>query len=482
MKSSARNTIPLLSDVRGSDADTTLYMPLATMAVGTVLSRAGYAPEVIDPQVTPEWRARLETALEGALFLGVSSLTGPSIYAAVEVLELARERAPDVPRVWGGYHATQAFRSIFNEGLVDYVIRGAGEPGVLALAGLLRAATVARPPVEQLRKVPNLVFLDGHELVVNPLQPAPDMSDLPALDYSLIGVEKYLARTPNQMQYISSYGCPHACSFCAEPTQSLRRWGALSPNRTVDEMAHLWQTYKPERLSLVDPNFSTNPSRVIEIVHEMERRGLYIEIICDMRAKDVTLIAQQIDLKRLWAVGFREIFVGVESGSDRVLKFLRKGSKAEHALAACQLLDAAEIHTHASFIHDLPEETDEDSDLTFALIERLCELPYNTQSHHFYAPYPSTELYDHLIQHAGLSTAAADTRTQREWAKTSTFYGSDVWSGRPAFRRRVLRRLHALQPQFPAQLPMSNLPLLRRIGFGAGAPGGANAAPENVAS
>lgn len=460
-----KRTIPLLSDVRGSDADTTLYMPLSTMALGTVLQQAGFTPVVIDVQVDQDWRERLTAALEDALFFGVSSLTGPSIYAVVEALEIARGRFPDVPRVWGGYHATQAFRSIFNEGLVHYVIQGAGERGVVALAEALAEADGGPVPVDVLRRVPNLVYHDGAELAVNPLQPAPPMSELPALDYGLIDVSKYLAKTPNQMQYISSYGCPHACAFCAEPTQSLRRWGALSPARTVDEMEHLWNTYRPERLSLVDPNFSSHPGRVVEIVEEMERRGLYIEIICDMRAKDITLIANHIDMQRLRDVGFVEVFIGVESGSDRLLKFLRKGSKAEHALEACRLLDAAGIHTHASFIHDLPEETEEDSDLTFELVEKLCELHHNTQSHHFYAPYPSTELYDFLIRSAGIASDT-DTRTQVEWAKTSTFYGSEIWSGRPEFRRRVLRRLHALHPKFPAHVPMANIPLLRRIGFG----------------
>lgn len=461
-----KNMIPLLSDVRGSDADETLYMPLSTMALGSALRPAGFEPVIIDVQVEPEWRQRLTAALEDAPLFAVSSLTGPSIYSVCEALTLARDRFPEVPRLWGGYHATQAYRSIFAEGLVDYVIRGVGEPGIVALAEALaqRRGGGLLDDIEA-QRIPNLVYRRGEELAVNPLQPAPDIEQLPPLDYSLIEPDRYLVRSPNQMQYISSYGCPHACAFCAEPTQSLRRWGALSPRRTVDEMQHLWDTYRPDRLSLVDPNFSTNTRRVVEIVDEMERRGLSIEIVCDMRAKDVTLIAKQIDLQRLRDVGFVEIFIGVESGSDRMLKLLNKGSKVEHSLLACRLLDAASIHTHTSFIHDLPGETEADSDLTFELIEQLCQLEHNKQSHHFYTPYPATELYDRLVDTAGID-AGTETRSQQEWAKTSTFYGSRIWSGRPDFRRRVLRKLHALHPRYPAHLPMSNIPLLRRIGFG----------------
>lgn len=474
MSTRRKAVIPLLSDVRGSDSDDTLYMPLSTMALGTVLGEAGFEPRVIDVQVEPEWRRLLAEALPDALLFGVSSLTGPSIDAVCEALELAREEHPEVPRVWGGYHATQAYRSIFREELVDYVIRGVGEPGMVALAEAL-AGNGGRPlRGAEAAAIPNLVFRDGGELVVNPLRPAPEIGQLPPLDYGLIEVDRYLDRSPNEMQYISSYGCPHACAFCAEPTQSLRRWGALSPQRTVDEMARLWETYHPDRLSLVDPNFSTNTRRVVEVVEEMERRGLYIEIVCDMRAKDVTLIAKHLDLQRLRDVGFVEIFVGVESGSDRMLKALNKGSKVEHSLAACRLLDAASIHTHASFIHDLPGETEEDSDLTFELVEQLCQLEHNTQSHHFYTPYPATELYDRLVATSDID-AGTESRTQREWARTSTFYGSRIWSGRSDFRRRVLRRLHALHPSYPSHLPMSNLPVLRRIGFGQSRTSGASA-------
>ena len=302
------------------------------------------------------------------------------------------------------------------------------------------------------------MYRDGPALRVNPLERMADANLLPPMDYTLIDVERYFAGNGRTLYYISSYGCPHACTFCAEPAQSLRRWRGLAATRVVDELVDLQQRYRPDRFNLWDPNFSSNPYRVVDMVHEMRDRGVHLDIFCDMRSRDVLRIAEHIDLRELAGVGFRSVFIGLESGSDRVLKAIRKGSTAADGWRACQLLDEAGIESFTSFIHDLPAEQPEDSDLTLAQAEALCGLRRNRQSHHFYTPYPMTELYDQLVASAGIELR---DRTQREWADTSTFWGSKAWPGRPEFRRAVLRRLYPLHKRYPGVI--DRLPLLRRV-------------------
>ena len=129
--------IVLLSDVRGGDGDSILYMPLSIMAIGTVLKDVGFEPVLIDVQVEHKWAELLRAHLRDALLFGVSSLTGCSILAVLEGISIAREHYPEVPIVWGGYHATQAYRSIFEEGLVNYVIYGPGEEAITRLSRVL---------------------------------------------------------------------------------------------------------------------------------------------------------------------------------------------------------------------------------------------------------------------------------------------------------------------------------------------------------
>jgi radical SAM superfamily enzyme YgiQ (UPF0313 family) len=434
--------VVLVSDIQTYES----YLPMSILAIATMAEHLGARPVVLDGQIEEDLPGRLSQELPDAALLGVSAHTGPSITAILKTLEQARYQRPDLPTVWGGYHATLAYRSILDEGLVDFVVKGAGED---AFSSILNATAGCdrRELKGRLASVPNLAFHDQAGLLIdNPIRPV-HMSALPPMNYGLIDLHAYLKQR-SVIHYISSYGCPYACTFCSEPSQSLRRWSELGPDRLCDEFQHLWETYRPERISLIDPNFSTNPSRVVELVSEMQRRGLKICLNATMRARDVRMIAKRIDLNELREVGFSTIFIGIESGSDRMLKSLRKAATAEDMLVGCVLAHEAGIHVRSSFMHDLPGETEEDSDKTFELVEKICPLN-NRQSHHFYMPYPSTELYDSLLD----SREIYEGMTQEDWSQTSTFQGRGPWKSRPAFRRRVFERLLALHRQHPESIP-----------------------------
>jgi hypothetical protein len=199
---------------------------------------------------------------------------------------------------------------------------------------------------------------------------------------------------------------------------------------------------------LVDPNFSSSPPRVVQIVEALIDVDNKQKISCNMRASDVVRIADITDLGRLKLAGFERIFMGLESGSDRMLKgVLQKDSCVENAVRACRLLDEAGIEQFSSFIHDIPTETDEDSAETINLARILATLKYNRQFHHFFIPFPATDLYNMLARDFQFDTASLGVR---DWAQANTYGGSrSLWSGRPDFRRRVLAELEALKSDFP---------------------------------
>ncbi|MFI7430580.1 B12-binding domain-containing radical SAM protein [Micromonospora sp. NPDC049836] len=447
--------VVLFSDIRGREGYAKIFFPISTMAIGTILRAHGLNVRIVDAQVDEDWPDTLRRALPQCLFLGISALTGPSLSAALDAVALAREIAPGLPVVWGGYHATHNFRAIFAEGLADYVIRGAGEEAAVRLAEALQP-TAQGGREELLDQIPGLVRHQSGELRINPQRKLGSMGSIPPLDYALVDAEAYLAENGRVLHTITSYGCPHGCSFCVEPTQSLRRWRGRDPGRVVDQFEQLIRMYQPRVLSLHDPNFSSSPQRVADIVSEILRRGLRCSILCDMRARDVLRLADLMDLQRLREAGFDSIFLGLESGSDRMLALLRKGSTAQDAIDACVLLDRAGITTLASFMHDIPGETAEDSAQTFELLGTIGALRHNRQRHHFFTPYPATPLFDQLA--ATDQTIA--TRSQRQWAETGTYWGSTVWPGRPQFRRQIVERLRQLSEKFPWAIEDSGLPQL----------------------
>ena len=273
-----------------------------------------------------------------------------------------------------------------------------------------------------------------------------DMNELPPVNYGLIDPTRYYTDAVADLSYITSYGCPYACAFCSEPITSGRKWKALTPQRVVAELRDLWTTYKPGQISLLDPNFSTNTQRVVDIVDLLEG-GERLELRANMRTRDVVTLARSLDLQRLHNVGFSAIFLGCESGSDRMLKKLRKGATVADTREACRLLDRAGIVQLTSWIHDLPDEGDDDSRQTLDLVAELAALERNRQKHHFFMPFPATELYETVF-----GKTVDDERTQAEWAASDTYGGSALYAGRPDRRARVLDRLSALQRRYPRAL------------------------------
>ncbi|MGW6388943.1 hypothetical protein ACWFR1_00260 [Streptomyces sp. NPDC055103] len=123
---------------------------------------------------------------------------------------------------------------------------------------------------------------------------------------------------------------------------------------------------------------------------------------------------------------------------------MAKNAMVQRTIDGCRVLSEAGIVQLTSWIHDLPQETGEDSDLTIRVIQDLAQLPHNEQKHHFFTSFPATDMYEALF-----GASEDDGRSQRDWARSDTYSGSVIWSGRPDFRRRVLGRLAELREQHP---------------------------------
>ncbi|NUT48714.1 MAG: B12-binding domain-containing radical SAM protein [Saccharothrix sp.] len=451
-----RKKLVLLSTIAVVDSnDEALWTPLGILALGTALADVGFEPVLIDTQVDVDWEHRLRAVLadDELVLFGVSTLTGPSIDGALDAISIVREVRPDLPVVWGGYHASLAKEAILREGWADYVVRGVGEPAIIPLARLLAATPgrgaglPPRPEIAALRRVPNLTiqhedrFIDTHTMAQN-------LDDLPPMDYTLIDPTRYYTPGRRNISYISSYSCPWRCSYCAEPMHTIRKWRPQGPQRVLEAVDQIHHDYKPDYIDLVDPNFSSSPPRVVQVAQMLIEAGNEQSLACNMRATDVVRLSEMIDLRLLRQAGFSRIFLGLESGSEAMLNtVLKKDSHVEHARLACRKLDEAGIEQFSSFIHDFPGETDEDNAQTAELARELCELQHNKQFHHFFIPFPATDLYNQLLARSEIDPGKLSVR---DWAKANTYGGwRGLWPGRRDFRERVIRRLEALKAQHP---------------------------------
>src|SRR5690606_7891671 len=127
----------------------------------------------------------------------------------------------------------------------------------------------------------------------------------------------------------SSQGCRFRCSFCADPYVYNRAWSGVAPERLGAEIEALWRRYRFTELAFQDETFFTKRQRVEAIADEFIARGLDIAWTGTLRADQGFRLPDEV-LAKCKRAGLRRVMVGVESGSQAVLNWIKKDIKLEH--------------------------------------------------------------------------------------------------------------------------------------------------------
>lgn len=414
-------------------------LPLSVLSLASPLLEAGYEVTLIDQRVDDGWRGALESVLNAGdvACVGVSAMTGYPIAGALDASRLAKEASPATPVVWGGVHPSLLAEQTLASPLVDLVVRGEGEASFLALVRALEAGGA-----RALDRVPGLSRVEGARVVhVPPAEPL-GLDALPAPAYGLVDVGRYLnapfaASGSRPLAFATSRGCPFRCRYCYNLAFNRGRWRGMSADRVQREAARLVAEHGVDGLFLLDDNFFANPRRVREICDLLVREGPAVRFLnANCRVDSIDSFSAE-DLARLREAGFDELFVGVESGSDRVLAHVGKGTAVEQTLRANRKLEAAGIVPVYSFMVGMPGETREDMEATLALMVRLRDdhPAAVVNALNIYSPFPGTPLYDEAV-----SLGMPEPATLRDWAEVDYVrvnYAAGFSAGDLAFMRKA---------------------------------------------
>ena len=393
----------------------TTRLPLAALYIGSVLQEHGLAVQVIDQRVNDRWPEALRQALrEGPLWVGVSSMTGRQIRWGLEAARIVRQADPAMPIVWGGVHPTILPAQTLAHPLVDIVAVGEGERTALELTQALRQGG----PQADLSDIAGLVWTRDGQVIHNAPRPYTPMDELPPLDYSLVDVEKYiLAEVPGErsLQITTSRGCPMRCGYCyLTVVPDGRRYRAESPERTVEHIARVMRSFHLNAIHIIDDEFFTQIRRARRVCELIVERGIEVTLRTNCRIDYAERMSMD-DLRLLRQAGFRHIYLGAESGNDRVLGFINKGIAREQIVRVNLKFKQAGIAPKFSFMGGFPTETIAEVKDTIALMARLVgDNPgaYTTPVQ-LYSPYPGTALYDYCLQ-----TGMRMPQTLEEWTES----------------------------------------------------------------
>ena len=197
-----------------------------------------------------------------------------------------------------------------------------------------------------------------------------DLDELPRPAWDLVDVERYRATWLARHGYFSmnvatTRGCPYHCNWCAKPIYG-QRYAARAAAHVVAEIAWLKRTYRPDHLWFTDDIFGLKPGWIEEFARLAVAHDAVVAFKCLLRADGVT---PQV-ASALAAAGCRTVWIGAESGSQRVLDAMEKGTRVDQIEAATTRLRATGIEVGFFLQFGYPGETLGDIEQTLQMVRR----------------------------------------------------------------------------------------------------------------
>jgi anaerobic magnesium-protoporphyrin IX monomethyl ester cyclase len=382
-------------------------MPLALLAIGSELDPDRYEVVIVDARVDPNAESTVLAHIGEAVCLGITVLTGAPISDALTVSRAAKRARPELTVVWGGWHPSMFSRECLSESSVDVTVRGQGEETFVDI-------------VERLAQGRSLedcagctVRLADGSLRENPARPLAQVDKFRAHDYGLIPVERYYElKGKRQLDYISSQGCNFRCAFCSDPFVYGRKWVGLEPVRMATRLKELWDRYRFDDVNFQDETFFTKAGRVEALADRIVHSGMKITWAATMRADQGVRLPPAV-WQRCKDSGLRRLLVGVESGSNEVLKRIRKDIKIEQVYETAETMLKYGIAGHFPFIVGFPDESDENVQASLYCAKKLRAMsPDFLTPIYYFKPYPGSALVIEAVERGYRLP-----ETLAEWAK-----------------------------------------------------------------
>lgn len=369
-------------------------LPLALLHAATLVDE-DYKIRLIDQRTEKNWEKTLGEELNrGPLCVGFTSMTGLQIKHALSASRIVKEES-DVPVVWGGVHPSLLpVQTLENEN-VDIVVQGEGEYTFRELVDAIAAE-------KSLYGIKGLWFKEDGKIKKNPERQFAELNELPDVPYHLVKMREYMpeymGKATVNMQ--TSRGCPYNCAFCYNNIYNKRRWRALSSEKVLERIKTVVEL-GAEGIYFVDDEFFLDMRRGEEIARGLIKEKIDIE--WQVQGVDINVL-DMMDARFIQVLensGCVRFFLGLESGSPRILKLIRKRHTPAQAVLVNRKMKDFDIKLYYNLITGFPTETLDEIRMTVQMIFKLLKENPNARITHIYnyLPYPGTEMFDLAVQH-----------------------------------------------------------------------------------
>lgn len=350
------------------------YPPLGTLIAASVLRRAGFTVALHDVMFSGA-EEELAAAIDRHRPSVVLIYDDQFNYLTKMCLSRMREAAFRMSEI-AREHGCQA--AVFSSDSADHVERYLASGASVVLCG--EAEATLRPLIsamtgrdsEALDQIDGIAFLRDGTIIRTPRRKVfEDLDVLPPPAWDLLDVEAYRSRWIARhgrfsVSLVTTRGCPFHCNWCAKPIYG-QVYHSHSPNRIVDDMLSLRSDLRPDHLWFADDIFGLRPGWIAEFADEVARRDARIPFKCLSRAD---LLVRDDTVRLLKRAGCETVWMGAESGSQRILDAMEKGTTIAQIEQATALLRTHGIRVGFFLQFGYTGETPEEIGQTLDLVRR----------------------------------------------------------------------------------------------------------------
>jgi anaerobic magnesium-protoporphyrin IX monomethyl ester cyclase len=380
------------------------YPPLGTLYAASYMREKGYSVALFDAMLaenTAEWTTALQKFQPKYAILfedNFNYLSKMSLLrmraAAFEMIDAAN--AQGCTMIVAGADMTDHAEKYLERG-ADFVLLGEGEETLGELVEYLEHRTAPTTNDSGLYAIHSLAYLHEGKVIKTPIRPViRKLDDIPFPAWDLVDRDKYRDvwiehHGYYSMNLVTTRGCPFHCNWCAKPIWG-QKYNVRSPQNVVEEMAWLQKKFAPDQIWFMDDIMGIQDRWIEEFADLLDQRGVHIPFKSLNR---VDLLLRGKTIPALARAGAKIVWVGAESGSQKILDAMDKGTQVTQIYEAARQLHAHGIKVAFFLQFGYPGETREDIELTLKMVRDL--MPDDIGISVSY-PLPGTPFYER-VQH-----------------------------------------------------------------------------------
>jgi len=325
-----------------------------------------------------------------------------------DYINSVRKILPKAKIILGGPHPSGNPSDIFeNFPEINWAFKGEAETGFKKLLELISQDRIIP---EYLTQVPGLIWMNNGEVFINSQVLIENLDELGMPSWDLIRPDNYplaphggFFKNYPIAPIITTRGCPFSCTYCAGHLVSGRKIRFRSIKNVIEEIKLLYLKYGIREIHIEDDNFTFNHDFVKEFCRELKRNNLDISWTCPNGVRLDTLTEDL--LLTMKNAGLYSISVGVESGSEKILKDMKKSLAKETIREKIELIRKCDLEISGFFIIGYPTETREDIEETINFAKTL---DLKRAGFSLFKPFPGTEITENLIKSGEIKKMSAE--------------------------------------------------------------------------